>query len=92
MFTVEKTSRCGATDVFTLIQRLPLSAMTSTLAAGRCAPLRRCSAAGPSKGMDLKMASTGAGAQRTSFHTAIRYGALVDNGGRQAQDGLSRNY
>jgi len=40
----------------------------------------------------LKMETTGAGAHRTSFHTAIRYGAFVDRGGRFAQVGSSRNY
>ena len=40
----------------------------------------------------LKTEIIGAGAHRTSFHTAIRYGALVDRGGRFAQAGSTRNY
>ena len=82
--------------MLTLIQSLPLSAITSTLApAGRGVPRWRGSNLKlpvASKGMDLKTASIEAGAHSTSFHTAIRYGALVDSGGRWAALGSSRNY
>ena len=40
----------------------------------------------------LNTETMGAGAHKTSFHTAIRYGAFVDRGGRFAQLGSSRNY
>jgi hypothetical protein len=80
--------------VLTLIQRLPLSAITSTLTAGgRGVPRWRGSKwSVVDKGIDLKTESIEAFAHNTSFHTAIKYGALVDSGGRLADSGSSRNY
>ena len=79
----------------TLIQRRPLSATMSTLTPeGRASFFREASEALVEVLIKkvLKIETIGAGAHRTSFHTAIRYGAFVDRGGRFAQVGSSRNY
>ena len=83
------------THVLTLIQWRPLFAMTSTLTPkGRASFFREVSKALVEGLIEkvLKMEIIGAGAHRTSFQTAIRYGAFVDRGGRFAQAGSSRNY
>jgi hypothetical protein len=83
------------THVLTLIQWRPLLAMTSTLTPkGRASLDREASEAIEDVLIEkvLKIETIDAGAHRTSFHTAIRYGEFVDRGGRFAQAGSSRNY
>jgi hypothetical protein len=91
---IDPGSLRAITYVLTLIQRLPSSATTSTLAAaGRGVPRWRGSGLSVvAKGINLKTESIEADANKTSFHTAIRYGAFVDGGARWADSGSSRNY
>ena len=40
----------------------------------------------------LPIAMIGGGDDSTSFHTAMRYGAFVEGGGKRAASGSARNY
>jgi hypothetical protein len=81
------------THVLTRIQRRPLSATTSTLTPGTrfFSPFFPAFSAVVTWKV-VKIDTVGGGAHTTSFHTAMRYGAFVDNGGRLTQFGSSRNY
>lgn len=87
------------TNVFTRIHEKPPSATTSTLtscvfcffllAPGRSSPR---TGRPPGSGNVLQIPTTGGGAAKTSFHTATRYGALVESGGSSSFLGLFKNY
>lgn len=79
--------------MLTLIHCRPPSATTSTLTpASLGSPRLRGWRALPVSEYVLQIAVTGGGAQRTSFHTEMRYGAFVDRAGRRAHSGSARNY